>query len=103
VNWLLSLFRGMGRGITCPRCQMLGAEDRGPIKIVYDSGVKKKVGDLLGCPHCGLAFFTQDGAVRVFGHRKGSMDQHPLNITPERLQQRENEPARDADLPWRRG
>ena len=101
MNWLLNLFRPNARAIQCPRCQSQGAEHRGPIVLLYDNGARKKVGDMCGCPHCGLAFFTQDGGVYLFAHRKSSMNLHPMTVTPDRLQQREETPSRDTDIRWR--
>jgi hypothetical protein len=72
--------------------------------IPYDDGTRKQVGELYGCPHCGLAWFTQDGTVRLFGHLKGTMGLHPSNWAPtvERTrEEREPPPSRDQDLPWR--
>jgi len=87
--------------IPCPRCQALGAEYRGPLVLPYDDGSRKKVGELYGCPHCGLAWFTQDGAIRLFGHLKATMGLHPSNFVPDKPREREEAPPRDADIPWR--
>ena len=103
MNWLTRLLSPPGRAIQCPRCQSVGCEHRGPIVIPYDNGSQKEVGELYGCVHCGLAWFTQDGAVKLFGHLKGTLALHPMQMTPERLQTRDRDetPTRDGDLKWR--
>lgn len=107
MNWLRRLLGLASRkAMPCPRCQAIGSEYRGPLVIPYDDGSRKRVGELYGCPHCGLAWFTQDGALRLFGHLKGTMNLHPQNWSPPadrvKAEERDDAPVRDADIPWRR-
>lgn len=68
--------------VKCPRCTLVGFEDRGPIVVPRYDGSRDEVGRLYGCPHCGLAFFTQDGDVRKFGYYKAQLDAHPDKFVP---------------------
>ena len=103
---MLSRILGTRKPVPCPRCQMQGAESRGPMVVPFDDGSEKRIGRLYGCPHCGLAWFLQEGSVRLFGHAKASLNQHPAQWTPPAEQVRKTEkdddkPLRDSDLPWR--
>jgi len=112
MNWLARLLTGPQHPIVCPRCQTHGAEDRGPVVKPYADGASTVAGRLYGCPHCGLGYFVQDGALRVFGHLKGTFAGHPAAWAPPpealeaaaanaREREREPIPRRDTDQPWR--
>lgn len=107
MNWLRRLLgqpEPQKPAIQCPQCLSIGFEDRGPLRLCYEDGTSKEVGRLYGCPHCGLAFFRQDGAVKKFGHLKARMNQHPAQWAPDTIPsiEKDDAPMRDTDLPWRR-